>query len=83
MITLYLQNIFSTPIKNYEDYLLMQKLSEQIAKEGIDGLSYNSSKDITEEPNNIKKYGINYAVFNYKKCKAVSSRLHRVGTTSN
>lgn len=77
-VVLHLQYLFSLPYKEDGDYLLTQHISEKIKSVGIDGVSLNSSKYDYENEQGIIENGVNYVIFNYQKCKAVSSKLYRV-----
>ena len=77
-VILYLQHLFSLPYKEDGDYLLTQYISEKIKSTGIDGLSFNSSKYAYVDEQGNREHGVNYVIFNYDKCKAVSSKLYRV-----
>lgn len=77
-VILYLQHLFSLPYKEDGDYLLTQYISERIKSAGIDGVSFKSSKYTFENAQGIREHGVNYVIFNYNKCKAVSSKLYRV-----
>lgn len=77
-VILYLQHLFSLPYKEEGDYLLTQYISEKIKSAGMDGLSFESSKYACEGAQGVRKRGVNYVIFNYDKCKAVSSKLYRV-----
>ena len=72
---LYLQNLFSKPHSEDGDYLLTQYLSEKIKGQGFDGISFFSSVYKDQAKNNRN---INFTIFNYNKCKAVSSELYKV-----
>lgn len=50
-------------------YLPTQYISEYIKSIGFDGIKYNSS---------LYRRGRNYVIFNYDKCKAVSSKLYEL-----
>jgi RES domain len=61
---------FSKPNNNEPlDYLPTQYISEYIKSIGFDGIKYNSS---------LYSGGKNYVIFNYKKCKAISSKLYEL-----
>lgn len=75
---LYLQHLFSLPYQEDGDYLLTQYISEKIKCTGMDGLLFNSSKYAYVDEYGMRKQGVNYVIFNYDKCKAVSSKLYRV-----
>lgn len=67
---LYLSRIFQAPATMKYDYLLCQYVSEFIKNWGFDGIAFYSSKTQKD----INK-GINYTIFNYEKCEAISSQL--------
>ena len=77
-VILHLQHLFSLPYKEDGDYLLTQYISEKIKSAGIDGISFNSSKYAYEGTQGSRNHGVNYVIFNYDKCKPVSSKLYRV-----
>lgn len=73
-----LTRIFNTPASGV-DYLLCQYVSELAKIFGFDGIAFRSSKvklDFSAGK------GINYTIFNYDKCEAVSSRLYYVANRS-
>ena len=80
-LCLYLSLEFSRPHKEYGDYLLCQYVSEKVKNMGFDGLSYASAicpKNPREDScfETIKKRSnANIIIFNYDKCRAISSRL--------
>ena len=67
---------YSSFVKN--DLVKLQYISEKIKSAGIDGLSFNSSKYAYVNDQGMREHGVNYVIFNYNKCKAVSSKLYRV-----
>lgn len=77
LLFLYLANEFSQPHKEFGDYLLCQYASERVKRLGFDGISYKSSVCPNAEKRK-KADNINVLIFNYEKCKAVSSKLYRV-----
>ena len=79
-VFLYLQNLFSRPHQNDEDYYLTQYISEKIKNSGFDGLSFHSSKYAHKNSLGMTEYGYNFVIFNYDKCEAISSKLYRVET---
>lgn len=72
-IPLELTRIFNTPQHNSDGYFLCQYISEYIKVRGYDGIRFASSKVKTDWD---KQLGINYAIFNYQKCEAISSELY-------
>lgn len=68
---LYLNKIFSQPSSNKWDYILSQYISEKVKNNGFDGIAYKSAVY-------AGKYNINYAIFNYDKCKVSSSKLYKI-----
>ncbi len=77
-VVIHLHHLFSLPYTEDGDYLLTQYISEKIKSAGIDGVSFKSSKYAYENEQGVREHGINYVIFNYEKCKAVSSELYRV-----
>lgn len=69
-----LTKIFNTPASG-SDYLLCQYISELVKDIGFDGISFRSSK-VKRDFSNVK--GINYTIFDYSKCEAISSDLYYV-----
>lgn len=67
-----LTRIFNTPQHHSDGYFLCQYISEYIKVRGYDGIRFASSKVKTDWG---KQTGINYTIFNYQKCRAVSSDL--------
>jgi len=66
---------FSNPVYEKGDYLLSQYVSEYIKNKPYDGIAFLSSfTNYTEYA--ISKKGKNITVFNYDKCKAISSTLY-------
>ena len=62
--------MFSTPINNdSRDYIPTQYISEYIKNLGFDGIRFNSS---------LHSGGKNITVYNYDKCRAVSSVLYEI-----
>ncbi|MDE7439552.1 MAG: RES family NAD+ phosphorylase [Clostridia bacterium] len=60
---------------NKEDYYLSQYVGSYIKTLGFDGIRYFSSKN---ESNISETANFNYAILNYDKCKAVSSKKYYV-----
>lgn len=56
-VFLYLQNLFSRPHQNDEDYYLTQYISEKIKSSGFDGLSFHSSKYAHKNTLGMTEYG--------------------------
>ena len=73
-----LTKIFNTPASG-SDYLLCQYISELVKDIGFDGISFRSSK---VKRNFFNGKGINYTIFNYSKCEAISSDLYYVENRS-
>ena len=73
-----LTRLFNTPASG-SDYLLCQYISELVKNIGFDGISFRSSK-VKPDFSNAK--GINYTIFNYSKCEAISSDLYYVANRS-
>lgn len=63
-----------------KDYIFSQYVAAFCQSNGFDGIGYRSKYCLRSETKDEK--GINYAIFNYKKCKAVSSKLYDVKRTS-
>jgi len=63
-----------------ESYRLTQHISEYIRKNKIDGIKYKSASHCgnPKENDTSDEIGNNYVIFNYNKCKAISSDLYRV-----
>lgn len=72
-IPLELTRVFSMPQQDSDGYFLCQYISEYIKVLGYDGIRFASSKVKTPWD---KQAGINYTIFNYQKCKAISSELY-------
>lgn len=70
-----LTRIFNTPQHDPNKYLLCQYVSEYIKILGYDGIRFASSKTETDW---IQGTGMNFIIFNYDKCKAISSDLFYV-----
>lgn len=68
LLCIYLGELFSVPHRNEDDYLITQYISEKIKNAGYDGIAYKSS--LYDGYNDI-----NYVIFNYDNCEAVSSQL--------
>lgn len=65
-------SIFQTPYRNKYDYLFCQYISELAKNMKLDGITFCSSKlwaDMFDDS------GINFTIFNYDKCEAISSKL--------
>lgn len=70
-----LQNIgsaFMEPCRSPEDYLLSQLVAEYVKNLGYDGIMHISSEN---------HRGHNFDIFNYEKCKAISSKAYIVFDT--
>ena len=65
----HIQGAFSKPTNNTEDYIVSQIIAEYIKKLGYDGIRYRSS---------LHREGVNYTVFSFEKCEAVSSQDFRI-----
>ena len=72
-IPLELTRVFSMPQQHSDGYFLCQYISEYIKVLGYDGIRFASSKVKTLWD---KQAGINYTIFNYRKCRAISSELY-------
>lgn len=70
-VLFYLNEMFSKPTRQSEDYLLSQYIAEKIKNYGFDAIAYRSAAYNGKE-------NICYAIFNYTKCKATSSKLYQV-----
>ena len=64
-----IQEAFSKPTSNPDDYIPTQIIAEYIKSLGYDGIRYNSS---------LHFGGVNLTIFNYEKCEAVSSQDFRI-----
>lgn len=71
ILCIHLGELFSEPHRNENDYLITQYISEKIKNAGYDGIAYKSS--LYDGFNDV-----NYVIFNYDNCEAVSSRLCRI-----
>jgi len=70
MLKLFIMDNFSKPINtNIHDYIPTQYIAEYLKKLGYDGIKFNSS---------LHQGGSNFTIFNYYKCKAVSSKLYKI-----
>ena len=61
----------SPTLAHPDAYLYTQAISAFIKSRGYDGIMYSSCQVIN---------GINYAIFNYDKCEAISSDLYKINT---
>ena len=59
-----------------EDYVFPQFVAAYCKKLGYDGIGYRSKYASKYDTQN--GFGINYSIFNYDKCKAISSILMKV-----
>lgn len=64
-----IQAAFSKPTNNVEDYLPTQIIAEYVKNLGYEGIRYNSS---------LYRKGINYTIFAYDKCEAITSQEFRI-----
>lgn len=62
---------------NISGCLFPQYIAQQCMNNGYDGICYASKYVNLRDPRE-NKYGINYAIFNYSKCKAISSDFYQV-----
>ena len=67
-----LDDTFSRPYRSNGDYLLCQYVSEFLKNIGFDGIRFLSSKVL--QTFGSEDY-VNYVIFNYEKCKPISSDL--------
>lgn len=66
--------LFNTPSEK-QGYILCQYISEFAKNLGYDGISFRSSKIKTDQDKNTD---VNYVIFNFDKCEAVSSKLYYI-----
>ena len=59
----------SLTLEKPDAYIYTQVICDFIKEKGYDGVIYSSCQNVS---------GVNYAIFNYKKCKAVSSKVYSV-----
>lgn len=70
MLLLCIMTDFAQPINiNKHEYIPTQYIAEYLKNLGYDGIRFNSS---------LHKCGFNITIFNYYKCKAISSKLYRI-----
>lgn len=67
-----LTECFYSVLTKERNYCICQYVGNFAKKYGFDGIRYFSSKDANNMAENA---GVNGAIFNYKKCKPVSSKL--------
>lgn len=70
-----LSSVFQTPFHTKYDYLICQYICEFAKNIGFDGITFYSSR--IQKPLHLEE-GINYTIFNYNKCHAISSELYLV-----
>ena len=72
------------PVWNQEHYKFTQYICNYIKNRGYDGVKYDSSIHFIDSPNSSgnKENSYNYAIFNYEKCRAISSSLYLVRNVS-
>lgn len=68
---------FLTRGQRGKDYIFPQYIASYCKYIGYDGIAYKSKY---YKYNNNSKAGINYSIFNYNKCEAISSKLYYVKT---
>lgn len=78
-LAIYVQEWISQGSSN-KDYVFPQYVSSYCKSLGYDGIAYRSKYSTRD--NARKREGINYTVFNYEKCRVISSKLHNVGIVS-
>lgn len=76
---LYIQDLLSTGYSE-KDYIFPQFIAAYCQNQGFDGIGYRSK--FSRKSDKKQKNGINYTIFNYDKCKAISSKLHIVRNTT-
>ena len=59
----------SLTLEKPDVYIYTQVICDFIKEKGYDGVIYSSCQNVS---------GVNYAIFNYKKCKAISSEVYSV-----
>ena len=67
-----LSSFFSKPYGKDGDYLICQYVSEYIKNIGYDGIRFFSSRVLQKFCDDCF---VNYTIFNYNKCKPISSDL--------
>lgn len=72
----YLAYEFSRKVDNSNDYALCQYVSEIVKSLGYDGMSYFSALPSVESLKDEAK--TNIVIFNYDKCKPISSSLRKI-----
>ena len=75
-LVLALARLFNRHYSNSRDYILCQYISEFVKNIGFDGIAFRSSKVI--EDRKFPKRDRNYTIFNYQKCKPISSKLYYI-----
>ena len=73
-LILAIMRTFNTPAE-MQSYLLCQYISEFAKSIGYDGIVFRSSLLNKDYQN---KVGINYTIFNYRKCEAIASEIYQV-----
>lgn len=71
-----LARLYNRHYGDARDYILCQYISEFVKNIGFDGIAFRSSKVI--EDRKFLKRDRNYTIFNYQKCKPISSKLYYI-----
>ena len=79
-LVLALARLFNRHYGNSRDYILCQYISEFVKNIGFDSIAFRSSKVI--ENRKFFKRDRNYIIFNYQKCKPISSKLYYISDHS-
>lgn len=69
-----LARLYNRHYGDVRDYILCQYISEFVKNIGFDGIAFRSSKVF--EDRQFLKRDRNYTIFNYQKCKPISSKLY-------
>ena len=78
-LAVYVQEFLSQGFEE-KDYIFPQFVASYCQHLGYDGIAYRSKYATRESAR--KRLGVNYTVFNYQKCEAIGSKLHRVNKVS-
>ncbi len=79
ILSIYVQEWISQGFEE-RDYIFSQFIASYCKYLGYDGIGYKS-KYATRD-NARRKLGVNYTVFNFKKCEVVESKLYRIDRVS-
>lgn len=78
-LAIYVQEWISQGSSN-KDYVFPQYISSYCKSLGYDGIAYRSKYATRDNARNHE--GINYTIFNFKKCEVISTKLYNVGKVS-